>query len=540
MKAKIKKSFDLSQKNLFGASSPPFQFAPVLSLPNAPVGQNSGCPLDTLAQLPQPYSSKGFEKRESLRKRARSKYFSAGLALKLIDVQKSKLLKSYWNSFYCCGVLKQDGNKITGKYCGTRWCLVCNRIRTAKLVNGYTEPLSKLVHPYFVTLTVPNVSGTDLRDTIDSMTVALREIKKKYQKIGVNFTGIRKVECTYNGLRNDFHPHFHLLISGGVQAKLLLYEWLKHFPEADRKGQDYKRADKKSVKEIFKYFTKLVTKTYDEKGTVVRKRIEVSAMDKIFSAMQNLRVFQPMGIVKDQDGFMKFVNQIKQTYSLRKKPIVFNLPEERATAIFTTSMQTNDNTNASLRSLFDNIKAPALRLEAFKQGQLPGENISFLKSQLKKAIYETDIITNENINYKIEVVGLEKKICVNTFNKNDLVQWFDEWYSLRYTVDVKDDVDEMQSQIITGLKDEKAEWIWKYTDWIKVGQSFVDIETGELIQEKDECLSGYEPNEAMKSIVETIAPAGKSQLPEKTIVSELKNNTDFFNEVRPEYMVVSE
>src|ERR1035437_2148495 len=78
-----------------------------------------------------------------LKKRARSKFVANALSLALVDT-KSELNQSYWNTWHCNETLTQHGNKITARYCNNRWCNTCNRIRTAKLMNGYLPALKKL------------------------------------------------------------------------------------------------------------------------------------------------------------------------------------------------------------------------------------------------------------------------------------------------------------------------------------------------------------------------------------------------------------
>jgi len=253
--------------------------------PNTPPQANritpgSGVFLDTLAQ-PVP-------RRENLRKRARSKHITNNLVIKLAALD-SPLKQSYWNSWHCAEVLQQEDQTITGKYCNNRWCLTCNRIRTAKLINGYSEPLNVLTDKRFVTLTIPNVPGDQLKRSIEEMTRQLGLIQKAFRKKGAPIVGIRKLEVTFNASRNDFHPHFHLIVAGENVSRQLINEWLKRFPEANRGGQDEKPADEGSIIELFKYFTKLVT----------NKRFYVAALDTIFMAMYGKRTFQPMGIKKN-------------------------------------------------------------------------------------------------------------------------------------------------------------------------------------------------------------------------------------------------
>jgi hypothetical protein len=259
-------------------------------LHNSTYPNNSDDALDTLAQLGTNHP---------LGKRARAKYFAIPLSVSLASLQ-SPLEKSYRNTVYCAQNLLQQGQKITGNYCNNRWCPVCNRIRTAKLINGYKLPLSKLNDKYFVTLTLPNCKAEELRPTIDSMLLVCKAIQEFFKrrnqrdKQDWQLVGIRKLECTYNHISDSFHPHFHFIIDGYDAANGLLSEWLKRVPTADARAQDVKKAKEGVEIELFKYFAKIVTKV--GKGDF---RTFAKPLDIIFQSMKGLRVFQPIGIKKD-------------------------------------------------------------------------------------------------------------------------------------------------------------------------------------------------------------------------------------------------
>ncbi len=62
---------------------------------------------------------------------------SLPLAVALAEL-RSPLEKSYRNTVYCADALEQDeSGTLKGRYCGNRWCLVCNRVRTARAINRY-------------------------------------------------------------------------------------------------------------------------------------------------------------------------------------------------------------------------------------------------------------------------------------------------------------------------------------------------------------------------------------------------------------------
>jgi hypothetical protein len=232
-------------------------------------------------------------------RRAKSKYLTQSYIMDLIDLNND-FQSSYWNTFHCASRLLFDADKmrLTGKYCNNRWCLVCNRIRSAKLINGYFMEISKLDDIHFVTLTVPNVGFRVLRTTVKKMGYTFRRITDKYRKRGITLNGIRKLECTYNETTDNFHPHYHLIVEGRENADNILADWLQRYPDASIKGQDVRPADENAILELFKYFTKVVTrKKGDAKN---RYTVHIDALDKINRAFYRLRFFQGFGKIKNK------------------------------------------------------------------------------------------------------------------------------------------------------------------------------------------------------------------------------------------------
>jgi hypothetical protein len=259
--------------------------------------------LDTLAQLGTDHPEKNRQKSPNpYYKRAVAKYITNEILFPLIDLN-SPLKDSYWRTWHCVSVLLQDGKKITGKYCNNRWCIVCDRIRTAKLINGYLEVIqSQVPDPYFVTLTIPNMPASELKQVIDGMIKTINRINNLFRhRRNFRITGIRKLECTYSIILVNYHPHFHFIINTRRAGLALISEWLNQYPLAVMEAQDIRRADKGSIIEMFKYCTKIVSKNgiSREEGKAVVK-VHAAALDTIFQAMFNRRVFQPMGLNKVQ------------------------------------------------------------------------------------------------------------------------------------------------------------------------------------------------------------------------------------------------
>jgi hypothetical protein len=245
--------------------------------------------------------------KEKLEKRAKAKYSQEPLLLALLELKNSKLTKNYKDAFFCSSVLTQKGDKLTSRYCKNRFCKVCNRISTGKLINNYAPILDKLTDKQFVTLTIPNVAAENLRSSIIKMNKVMRLIQDKRRKAKKPLIkGIRKLECTYNTFLNNYHPHFHLIIENEEQATDLIDQWLFYYPEAVIQAQH--KAEATECIELFKYFTKLTSNTGAtyENGSKVKDEWQFpEAIDVIFTHIAKLRIVQSMGGIRLVDDKIK-------------------------------------------------------------------------------------------------------------------------------------------------------------------------------------------------------------------------------------------
>lgn len=227
----------------------------------------------------------------NLQKRAKNKALTSSFIGGLISLD-SPLNKTYWNTYHCASEIVQVDNLIKTKYCKNRACLVCNRIRTANYIIGYKAQLDSLTDPYFLTLTKPTILGDELEQNIKGMTKTIRKIFDRLRKQNIKPNGIRKLECTYRP-KGYFHPHFHLVVETKHHAELIRNEWLKEYPNAKLSANDIRPCTDNYVIELMKYFTKLLPnkKSKDQ-------HINFKALDVIFQAMTNKRVYQPFGKIR--------------------------------------------------------------------------------------------------------------------------------------------------------------------------------------------------------------------------------------------------
>ncbi len=234
-----------------------------------------------------------FKNLSPLQKRARAKYLTTALILKLVDVD-SPLNKQYWNTYYCTSVVAVQAGKPTARFCKNRFCIVCARNRSAELIKKYHPILESWQDKHFLTLTIPNVSADDLQPTILRMkkefSNAVRIINYRRKKQGLErLKCLLKTESTGNPNTKDFHPHFHVVTDTYQTAQELYLEWLARFQEANPIAQDLKVCDDSVAVEMFKYFTKIITKKDSERG------VYVDSLDTIFRASKGVHTFQTYG-----------------------------------------------------------------------------------------------------------------------------------------------------------------------------------------------------------------------------------------------------
>lgn len=209
------------------------------------------------------------------------------LAISLAELRTS-LENSYRNTAYCSATLSQENGKIVGTYCGNRWCMVCNRIRTARAIGRYLPIVERWPDKHLVTLTLRNVSAGELDACIAQMIKDFQATKLALRRTDEHkLVALRKLECTYNVRTKEYHPHFHVVVATAAAARLLVLRWLERHPDnADVQGQDIRPSDNRSLHEMFKYFTKFISQT---------RLLPTHALDVIFRSMKGRRVYQTVG-----------------------------------------------------------------------------------------------------------------------------------------------------------------------------------------------------------------------------------------------------
>lgn len=173
------------------------------------------CPPSVLKDLKQSGRERPWRKNKLLSMAVSNAYFS------LFELKKyGPVIASCGNylKFGSCVSVEHGKRLIEAYFCKARLCVTCQwrkslviRKQVLDLVHWHRERYSTDV-PLLLTLTVVNVSADELIRMIDRMNEAWqRLIKRKVIRKSVR-SWFRSLEITYNQERQDFHPHFHVLL----------------------------------------------------------------------------------------------------------------------------------------------------------------------------------------------------------------------------------------------------------------------------------------------------------------------------------------
>ena len=246
-------------------------------------------------------------------RRSKHKYITQTIVSRLAKIDKENSHR--WRRVLDCSseIRREEDHSLRTWYCENRICTICNNIKTAVNITRYRDQVQELENRKFLTLTIPSPDAENLkyriRDMIRHFQLIKKRLNKRYQISAdwtpYTFSYIRKLETTCNKKKNNFHPHFHIIlndffvvtdstektITQREYSAIFLDEWMRDFPEADRRAQNCSKATENDVKEIFKYFTKTIYK--NKLGTWMLPSPD--QFKTLFEAISGTRTFQTGG-----------------------------------------------------------------------------------------------------------------------------------------------------------------------------------------------------------------------------------------------------
>jgi len=146
--------------------------------------------------------------------------------LELVELMKSKLSEKGIERMKECSTFnqfittknKENKKMIASNPCKNRFCPICT-YRKARRDSLMISVLMKAIQEeknqefLFLTLTTPNVKSNELKAEIDRFNQSFKKMfSRKIIKKSIKGY-VRKLELTYNKERDDYNPHFHVILS---------------------------------------------------------------------------------------------------------------------------------------------------------------------------------------------------------------------------------------------------------------------------------------------------------------------------------------
>ena len=154
----------------------------------------------------------------------------------------------------CCTRLEfaHDGHGkiklIRSNNCKHPLCSTCNGRRSMKYFHEVRQVAELAVEKnpsvrfLMLTLTVPNVSASELSETLTHLLKSFERLSRRAEFKKAVKGWFRSLEITYNADRDDYHPHFHclLMVNGSYFTSrdyINQARWLELWQEATRQSE---------------------------------------------------------------------------------------------------------------------------------------------------------------------------------------------------------------------------------------------------------------------------------------------------------------
>lgn len=171
---------------------------------------------------------------------------------------------------------KADGSHelIHGNFCHDRFCMMCQARRSSKRALELMRAVDLLDGDFiFMTLTIRNVSGGELRDTVKFMMRQFHDFINDPRIIRGVQGYAKNLEVTFNEDMFSFHPHIHVLLNVSsdyfrdhkqyLDRNEVLHIWQNYMHDDQITQLDMKKVRGKNLSKAVLEITKYVTKFSD-------------------------------------------------------------------------------------------------------------------------------------------------------------------------------------------------------------------------------------------------------------------------------------
>ena len=230
--------------------------------------------------------------------------------------------------------------------CKNRFCPVCAWRKARKDALGLSLMMQYIKQQenkefIFLTLTTPNVISGELENEIKRYNNAFRKLIKR-KKVGSVIKGyVRKLEITYNKKRDDYNPHFHVLIAVNKsyftdkRYYISQKEWLELWRDVTGiseitqvKVQKIRQNNNKELYEMAKYSGK-------DSDYLINQKV----FDAFYKSLKGKQVLVYSGLFKDakkklKNGDLDYLKEIDPTEYVYQIFYMWNKNEYLASEIF--------------------------------------------------------------------------------------------------------------------------------------------------------------------------------------------------------------
>ncbi|WP_049391832.1 protein rep, partial [Staphylococcus epidermidis] len=230
--------------------------------------------------------------------------------------------------------------------CKNRFCPVCSWRKARKDALGLSLMMQYIKQKedkqfIFLTLTTPNVTVEHLESEIKNYNKAFKKMieRKKVKSIIKGY--VRKLEITYNQKRDDYNPHFHVLIAVNksyfkdTKAYISQKEWLEMWRDVTGNSeitqvhiQKVKQNNNKELYEMAKYSGK-------DNDYLINQKV----FDAFYKALKGKQVLVYSGLFKDarkklKNGELDYLKEVDPTEYIYQIFYTWNKKEYLASEIF--------------------------------------------------------------------------------------------------------------------------------------------------------------------------------------------------------------
>jgi len=230
--------------------------------------------------------------------------------------------------------------------CKNRFCPICAWRKARKDALGLSLMMQYIQQEesksfIFLTLTTPNVTAEHLESEIKAYNHSFQKMFKRKRVNSIAKGYVRKLEITYNKERDDYNPHFHVLIAVNrsyfkdTKSYISQKEWLNlwrdvtDMPEITQvKVQKIRQNNNKELYEMAKYSGK-------DSDYLINQKV----FDAFYKSLKGKQILVYSGLFKEarkklKNGELDYLKDIDPTEYVYQIFYMWNKNEYLASEIF--------------------------------------------------------------------------------------------------------------------------------------------------------------------------------------------------------------